>query len=179
MPHAVMLFFDARTQAAIQAVWQELDESGAAPYLHRSANRPHFKLAIYDHLDLPAARQALQTLAAETPALPVHFKSIGIFPNAQPTVHLAPSTTPALLDLHARVSGALNPLGQCPPFDFFMPDHWVPHCLLGFDLPPENLPGVLASAMRLSLPFSGRIEEIGLVEFHPVRHLFAFPLHQC
>ena len=49
------------TEAAIQAVWMELDETGAAPYLHRSANRPHFKLAIYEDLDVAASLQRLQS----------------------------------------------------------------------------------------------------------------------
>ena len=176
MTHAVMLFFDAQTEAAIQAVWKELDETGTAPYLHRSANRPHFKLAIYEDLDVAASRPRLELIAASVAGMPVHFKSLGIFSNARPTVFVAPSVTPALLDLQIRASGALNDLGKCPPFDFFLPKHWVPHCLLGFDLEPEKLTGVLECALRLRLPFDGRIEEIGLVEFHPVRHLFSFPL---
>jgi hypothetical protein len=176
MPHAVMLFFDARTEAIIQAIWKELDETGAASYLHRSANRPHFKLAIYEDLDVSASQLCLQSIAATTAGMPVHFKSLGIFPNAKPTVFLAPSITPALLDLHTRIGSILHDLGKCPSYDFFLPEHWVPHCLLGFDLEPAKLACVLECAMHLQLPFDGRIEEIGLVEFHPVRHLFAFPL---
>ena len=176
MPHAVMAFFDAQTEAAVQAIWKELDETGAAPYLHRSANRPHFKLAIYEDLDVAASRARLQAFAESTAALTVHFKSLGIFPNAKPTVFLAPSVTPALLNLQTRVCGALHGLGTCPPSDFFLPEHWVPHCLLGFDLEPEKLASVLNCAMHLRLPFDGRIEEIGLLEFHPAKHIFAFPL---
>ena len=176
MPHAVMVYFDAQTEAAIQTIWKELDDTGAAPYLHRSANRPHFKLAIYEGLNISTSQQRLQSIAATTAGIPVHFKSLGIFPNDKPTVFLAPSVTPALLNLQSCVGGALRDLGQCPPYNFFLPGHWVPHCLLGFDLEPVKLTGVLESAMHLHLPFDGQIEEIGLVEFHPVKHLFTFPL---
>lgn len=176
MPHAVMLFFDAQTEAAIQAIWKKLDETDAAPYLYRSANRPHFKLAIYEDLDVATSRDRLRSIAETTPNMPVHFKSLGIFPNARPTVFVAPSVTPALLNLQARTCCDMNELGKTPPYNFFLPEHWVPHCLLGFDMEPAKLANVLDCAMHLPLPFEGRIEEIGLVEFHPVRHLFAFSL---
>ncbi len=176
MPHAVMVYFDAHTEAAIQTIWKELDETGAAPYLHRSANRPHFKLAIYEGLDVAASQQRLQDIATTTTRMVVHFKSLGIFPNLKPTVFLAPSVTPNLLSLQIRVSEALHRLGKCPPYDFFLEDHWIPHCLLGFDLEASKLAGVLECAMHLQLPLDGQIEEIGLVEFHPVKHLYTFPL---
>lgn len=176
MPHAVMVYFDAQTESAIQKIWKELDETGVAPYLHRSANRPHFKLAIYEDVDTAVSQQQLQSIAATTARIPVHFKSLGIFPNLKPTVFLAPSVTPNLLHLQTKVTTALNHFGKCPPYDFFLADHWVPHCLLGFDLEPSNLAGVLECAMHLQLPLDGLIEEIGFVEFHPVKHLFTFPL---
>jgi 2'-5' RNA ligase len=176
MPHSIMAFFDSETEAAIQKIWKELDETGAAPYLHRSANRPHFKLAIYEDLDITVSQQRLRSIATTTARIPVHFKSLGIFPNLRPTVFLAPAVTPNLLVLQNKVAKALNNFGKCPPYDYFSVDHWVPHCLLGFDLEPENLADVLACALHLQLPFDGLIKEIGLVEFHPVKHLFTFPL---
>lgn len=176
MPHAVMVYFDSQTESAIRKIWKELDETGAAPYLHRSANRPHFKLAIYEDLDTAACQQQLQSIACTTARIPVYFKSLGIFPNPKPTVFLAPSVTPNLFNFQSKVNKSLNSFGKCPTYDFFLEDHWVPHCLLGFDLEPSNLAGVLECAMHLQLPFDGLIIEIGLVEFHPVKHLFTFPL---
>lgn len=40
----------------------------------------------------------------------------------------------------------------------------------------HSLAGVLECAMHLPLPFEGRIVEPGLVEFHPVKYIFTFPL---
>lgn len=81
MPHAILLYFDPATQAAIRAVWKELADTQIAPYLYESPNRPHIKLAIFEGLNLPEAETRLKTLAAETPALPLDFKQVGIFPN--------------------------------------------------------------------------------------------------
>ncbi|MGA9398085.1 MAG: hypothetical protein WBV22_07480 [Anaerolineaceae bacterium] len=46
MPYAVHLFFDPVTEQAIQTIWQELVDSGIAPYLGVSGNRPHISLAL-------------------------------------------------------------------------------------------------------------------------------------
>ncbi len=44
------------------------------------------------------------------------------------------------------------------------------------DLPPERLNDALAVAMRLALPMPAQAVEIGVIEFHPVKHLLALPL---
>lgn len=176
MPHAILLYFDPAAQAAIRAVWKELADTQIAPYLYESPNRPHIKLAIFEGLNLPEAETRLKTLAAETPALPLDFKQVGIFPNQAPTVFLAPAPTAALLELQARVDRALCDVGARPPYDFFRAGHWLPHCLLGMDLPPERLNDALAVAMRLPLPMPAQAVEIGLIEFHPVKRLLALPL---
>jgi len=182
MPHAILLYFDPTTETAIRAVWKELADTSIAPYLHESPNRPHIKLAIFEELRLPEAEARLKAIAAAQSPLPLDFKQIGIFPNLRPTVFLGPAVTAALLDLQSTVDRALCDLGSYPPYDFFRADHWLPHCLLAIDLPPavigqppEQLNNAVAVAMHLALPFQGQAAEIGLIEFHPVKHLLALP----
>lgn len=176
MPHAILLYFDPATQTAIRAVWKELTDTQIAPYLYESPNRPHIKLAIFEGLELPEAETRLKALAAETPTIPLNFKQVGIFPNERPTVFLAPAPTSALLDLQTRVDGALRDIGAYPPYDFFRAGHWLPHCLLAMDLPPERLNDAVAVAARLALPMPGEAVAIGVIEFHPVKHLLTLPL---
>jgi hypothetical protein len=49
MPFAVHLFFDANVEAVIKSAWKKLADTRMAPYMHQSANRPHFTLAIYQN----------------------------------------------------------------------------------------------------------------------------------
>ncbi len=176
MPHAILLYFDSQTETAIHAIWKELADSGTAPYLHESPNRPHIKLAIFEGLQLAEAEARLRRLAAECHPLALDFKQIGIFPNPRPTVFLGPAPSTALLDLQARVDRALCDTGTYPPYDFFRAGHWLPHCLLAMDLPPEQLNNALTIAMHLALPFQGEATEIGVIEFHPVKHVLRLEL---
>ena len=51
MPFAVHLFFDENIDQAIHAIWREMADSGTAPYLGISGNRPHISLAFGEELD--------------------------------------------------------------------------------------------------------------------------------
>ena len=175
MPFAIHLFFDPDTEAIIKTAWKKLAETGIAPYMHRSANRPHFSLAIYQSIHLAACEQKLQSLSAAWQPLPVSFQSIGIFPTTPATVFLSSPVTTALLDLHAEVHQALHPTG-IDPSQYYLPGKWVPHCTLALDLEPGLLPQVLKIGLQMPLPINGEITEIGAIEFRPVRHLFRFSL---
>ncbi len=176
MPYAILIYFDPAAETAIRSVWKELADQRVDAYLLQSPNRPHIKLAIFDALDLPEAETRLKALAAACPPLPLDFKQIGIFPNPRPTVFLGPAPSAALLELQARVDQALCDTGTYPPYDFFRAGHWLPHCLLAMDLPPEQLNNALTIAMHLALPFQGEATEIGVIEFHPVKHVLRLEL---
>lgn len=169
--YAIHLFFDQQTESAIRNVWREMAESGVAPYLHQSANRPHITLSIYRALDLDEARSRLAGLAGRHAALPVSFPKMGIFPGARPVVFLAPLVTLPLLELQAAVCQEADDLAELPDFDHYRPGHWVPHCAVAMEFDGARLDEVLHVALGLVLPLQGQIAEIGLTEMRPVRHL--------
>jgi 2'-5' RNA ligase len=177
MPFAVHLFFDANIEAVVKAAWKELADGQIAPYMFGSANRPHFTLAIYQELELQECEQRLQSFATTQDPLPVEFQYLGIFPNAPAAVFLGAPVTVPLLSLHAQLHDALRPVAVDPDA-YYLPGNWVPHCTLALDLEPERITPALEIARRLSLPLKGLIEEIGVDELQPVRHLFAFALGQ-
>ena len=53
---------------------------------------------------------------------------------------------------------------------------WVPHCTLGMDIPAAKIPEAVAIAMPIELPLECRIQEVGIFEFRPVRHLCVYKL---
>lgn len=174
--YAIHLFFDPQTESVIRAVWRELAESGVAPYLYHSANRPHLTLGIYRALDLPEARRRLAALAAHQPPLPVSFPYHGLFPGTAPTTFLGPLVTAPLLEFHAAVCDQLDELGELPNFSYYRPGHWGPHCALATEFDSERLYEALQIGQQLKLPQRGQISEIGLTEMRPVRHLCTWSL---
>jgi 2'-5' RNA ligase len=176
MSFAVLLYFDNQTEKLIRAIWKELAETEIAPYLHQSPNRPHIKLAIFEDLNLMEGERRLKALAAVLDPMPVIWKQVGIFPNPRPTVFLGPVVTSALLELQGKVEQGFQDIGIYPSFDYFVPGQWVPHCLLAMDLEPAKLLDAVRIGMHLPLPFTGKIVEIGVIEFYPVQHRLVLPL---
>ena len=177
MSYSVGLYFDRLTETKIRAIWKEMAEAGVSDYLHQSANRPHFTLAIFTEIDLPKAKQALAEIAAAYPPLPVVFSYLGCFPALKPDLFLGPTTTQSILTFHQTVNRRFTGLGQYPDFNYYLPGHWVPHCALAMGIEPQKVnAGLDIARSQLTLPFTALIEEIGLIEFKPVRHLCNYPL---
>jgi 2'-5' RNA ligase len=175
MPFAIHLFFDANTETIIKAAWSKLANTGIAPYMHQSANRPHLSLAIYQHVDLKECEQLLESFAAARNPLPVHFQHLGIFSTTPAAVFLGSTVTISLLELHLQIHETLRPV-CIDPNPYYLPGKWVPHCTLALDLEPRLITQALDIGLQVSLPLNGEITDIGVIEFRPVRHLFGFPL---
>ena len=175
MPFAIHLFFDPTTETTINQVLKNLAETGIATYLYQSANRPHITLAIYQKLDLTACEQLLQSIAAESPSLPVNFQYVGVFPKtgaffAGPTVtkNLLRSAPQRFMKQYSPISAEPNP--------YYLPGQWIPHCRLAIELAPEFIKPAFEISLKLPLPLAGKITEIGFTEQPPVKHLFGFQL---
>jgi hypothetical protein len=58
----------------------------------------------------------------------------------------------------------------------YQPGHWVPHCTLalGFDL--KNLGKIIDKCMGLQLPMQVQADQVGVVEFQPMKDVFKFRL---
>lgn len=175
MPFAVHLFFDTNTETIIKSAWRKLADTAIAPYMHQSANRPHFSLAIYQHLDLRECEQLLKSFAATKNRLPVSFQYFGVFPTTPAAMFLGSTVTVSLLDLHAQVHEALRSIST-DPLPYYLPGQWVPHCTLALELEPSLVTKALGIGLQMPLPLSGEITEIGVIEFRPVKHLFGFSL---
>jgi 2'-5' RNA ligase len=176
MPFAVMLFFDSDLENRIKSVWHALSENGIDSYLDGSGNRPHIKLAIFEELGLGESQSRLRTWARSATPLSVEFKHFGVFPQPKPTIFLGPAVTQPVLALKQEVDAMLKDLGTYPSYDFFQPEHWIPHCLLALEVEQEKLTKGLEVVMRMPIPLAGKITEIGVIKFFPVKNLFEYAL---
>jgi 2'-5' RNA ligase len=100
-----------------------LAETGLAPYMHTSGNRPHLTLAIYQELVLAEAKERLTLLAATSKSLPITFSHIGLFPTPEAVVFVAPRVTSDLLELHSRLHDLLADIGR-QLLAYYLPGQW-------------------------------------------------------
>ena len=175
MPFAVQLYFDAVTETAIRDIWRELAERGISTYMYTSGNRPHISLAIYQEIEVGVCQDRLKTFAGAYPTFQSIMPNLGIFPSQASVLFVGPTVTPQLLDIHNRVHTLLSDIGSAP-VSYYLPGYWNPHCTLAMDLPPENVPPAVSVSMSLSFPIACQVEEIGLIEFRPVKELFTYKL---
>jgi 2'-5' RNA ligase len=172
VPYAVELDLDPASAEVVRRLWSALSGVGVT-WMEQSGATPHVSLAIWERIDQPAFDAELARLAAETPPLPITFDGIGTFPAG--AVFLRPVADPALVELQRRCHARLSPFAS-EPWNYYMPEAWIPHCTLAMQVPPDRTAEALAVARRADLPILGRLEAVGIVEFRPVRVLARHPL---
>jgi 2'-5' RNA ligase len=132
MAHAVEVFFDSTTEAAIKTVWARLEAAGVpslATRTHRR-HRPHISLSVAERIKTGQLHDARERLAAAH--LDVTLYSPAIFPR-RGVLYLSVVPTLALLRLHEDVHVALHD-SLVAPWDLYSVGAWVPHCTLAQEL---------------------------------------------
>lgn len=175
MPFAVQLFFDSTSEAIIQNVRQEFAKNGAAGSLHDPASRPALSLAFYDELDVTACANKLKVFAEMSSPFALTFSSLGIFPAGAVFVFLAPTVNLQLLDRHAYIHRLIEDIGTSSLAND-APGYWIPRCILAPGIGPELAARSIAFGLNIPLPLHSQVEEIGIVECWPVKHLCSFAL---
>lgn len=178
MPYAIVGYFDHQSSLLIRDYWKKLAEANVCDYLHKSANSPHIKLGMFDEMDVDACRLSLQALSERTSAQKIHFKNIGIYPNEQPIFFLDIAASAALLTLQREIAELFKGVPKKVALEYFDPGIWKPDCFLTMAIDRSKVPCALAVLLELPLPFDGRLEALGLLEFHPARKIFECGLVQ-
>lgn len=175
MPFAIQLFFDSTDDAIIRKAQEEVAKEGLSFSTHVAADRPSLTLAIYDELDIATCVDKLKVFAEMFSPFALTFSSLGIFPGMQSVVYLAPIVNQKLLDIHAYVHQLLKDSGASASTRY-VPGYWIPHCTLALDLDPRLTARAIEIGLSMPFPVHCRVEGIGVVEYWPVKHLYAFGL---
>lgn len=175
MPFAVQLYFDQKSDTAVRTLWEAIASAGVPFPVRDSGNRPHFSLAIYKELNVPACTDLLNSFAKTLSPFTLAISNLGVFSEYKTVVFLAPVVIPGLLDLHRRVHNLLQDAASLPAFHY-LPGQWTPHCTLATRVPPQFLSQVIEIGIGIAFPFTLFIEEIGIIQYPPVTHLFSCPL---
>ena len=169
MPFAVEMMVDPTSAGTVWQIWRELAEAGISSAIDAGGGRPHVTLAVCERLDRQGFAPVLARFAATTAAPRLSFANFGVFPTEPAVVFMAPVVTTDLLALHARLHRRFQEFAG-EPWAYYLPGQWVPHCTLAEQLPGEAVPRAIELCRRVRLPLACRLEEIGIVEFRPIKH---------
>jgi 2'-5' RNA ligase len=175
MGYAVELYFDSQTEKSIWDLRHALIAEGISSTISGLGDRPHVSLAVFAEADPDRLISTSKELADMTEAFDFQLSAIGTFPTEQNVLFLSPVLTSKLLGLHRDFHDRLAE-GQLTPSAYYIPGNWIPHCSVEMEIPDEQFSKALELCRKDFKPLHGRFEEIGIVEFRPIKQLAAWPL---
>ena len=175
MAFAVVLYFEEKHEKEFLKIWKALAKKSLTTDLVKAEIRPHITLAIYDELNCQPCEPQLANIAAQTRPIEFQITHLGLFTIPEPVVFAAPTFTQEFLGFHQHLHDVLVSESK-KPWEMYLPGRWVPHCTLalGFDL--KNLGRIFDKCLELKLPMEVQANQVGVVEFQPMKDIFKYRL---
>ena len=175
MGFAVELYFDAKTESKLLDLRQELVEEGVPKLLHALGERPHVSLAVFSEIQLDSLVEITKKFVDQLTQFEIQFSSVGAFTSPSNVLFCSPVPTKKLLDYHARFHQILNEQGLICS-DYYLPSQWVPHSSVELEIPNDLFAKAFEIVRQNFKPISGQFQEIGIVEFRPIKSLALWEL---
>jgi 2'-5' RNA ligase len=175
MPHAVVLYFRQEHEKKFLEIWESLATEHLSTNLVEAEIKPHITLAIYDELNCQNCEPQIKEIASKSPPLKFQITHLGLFTKPDPVVFAAPTFTQEFLGFHQHIHEVLEPESKSP-WEMYLPDRWVPHCTLALGFKFKDLGRIFEKCLALDLPMDVEVDQVGVVEFQPMKDVFKFPL---
>ena len=173
MALAVCLLFDRRSERAVRALWDRLEEHGVGSLGSHTHGRhlPHVSYAVLRRWDQAAVVEALAGIDGGEP-VELSFDGIGLFRRGR--TWLVAGVGAAFMARQERVVEVVTATGA-ELHKHYRPGTWLPHCSLAPRATLAQLPAVVATVMDV-LPLRGRLDRAALInsatgELSPLEHL--------
>jgi hypothetical protein len=180
MPFAITGYFDEICSQKIREIWKNLALNKIDDYMHKSANDPHFKLAMYDEINLETVAETLNRIASENGLISLIIKNYSFYLANNYVISLNIASTVELLNFQQNVKMKFGRIGKALSVDYFDRGKWQPDCPLttsSFPMKKKKLKNAAEYLSTIELPISGKLEKIGIIEFHPAKKIFTVPLN--
>ena len=179
MPFAIALFFDTKSDMAVQKLGQFLENEKIPSIFSTQGATPHVSLAVFEQYDPRKLHSVMKNLASSFSPVPFYLSSLGTFPGKEGILFLAPVVTSGLLEMHSRLQNMLNNVIE-GNWIYYFPDVWVPHCTLSMHLTARKLTKGMELLRKNAFSIRGRYNRLVLVEFHaapvaPIRLIYSVP----
>jgi hypothetical protein len=160
MALAVCALFDQRTDRALRALWDRLEERGV-PTLRthtHGSHRPHLSYAVLLEWDLDAIRGSVAVLPAGGP-FDLTFDALGAFRRGR--LSLVPAGPADLVRRQQGVVAAVRATGATVHRHYEI-GRWLPHCALAPRAQLAQLP-IAAATVYDVLPLRARVTSAALI----------------
>lgn len=161
MALAVCLLFDPRSERALRALWDKIEEQGV-PSLGSHTHRrhvPHVSYAVLRSWDRDAVTAALAGLDDGTP-VELSFDGVGLFRRGR--AWLVAGVSADFVARQQRVVQAVTATGA-ELHKHYRPGVWLPHCSLAPRARLDQLPLVAAAVFDV-VPLQARLDRAVLVD---------------
>ncbi len=173
MPYAIVIFFDKSQSLPIDKVIEELAIKDVSPFMFEKSI-PHITLAIYDEINGKHSKEKIGDFASKFKPVSLVFSHIGLFRSKMNAVFAAPIVTDSLLQHHKNFHDFFKDEG-INSWENYLPNNWVPHCTLAFDVSENKTDEAFSICQNLVLPITINTSSIGIMEFEPVKEIFRAP----
>ncbi|HEY6650188.1 MAG TPA: 2'-5' RNA ligase family protein [Mycobacterium sp.] len=160
MALAVCLLFDRRSERAVRALWDRVEEQGVGSLRSHTHGRhvPHVSYAVLRKWDQEAVTDALAGLDGGEP-VDLSFDGVGLFRRGR--TWLVAGVTADFVARQQRVVEAITATGA-ELHKHYRPGIWLPHCSLAPRATLAQLPQLVAAVMDV-LPLPARLDRAALV----------------
>jgi 2'-5' RNA ligase superfamily len=157
---AVCLLFDRRSDRAIHALWDRLEEHGVPSLRSHTHGRhvAHVSYVVLRRWDQIAVTDALAGLD-EGSTVELSFDGVGLFRRGR--VWLVPGVSAEFVARQQRVVEAVTATGA-DLHKHYRPGIWLPHCSLAPRATLTQLPVAVAAVFDV-LPLTARLDRAALV----------------
>jgi 2'-5' RNA ligase superfamily len=157
---AVCLLFDRRSERAVRALWDRVEEQGVGSLRSHTHGRhvPHVSYAVLRRWDQAAVIDALARLDGGE-SVEVSFDGVGLFRRGR--TWLLAGVSADLVTRQERVVEAVTAAGA-ELHKHYRPGVWLPHCSLAPRATLAQLPLVVKEVMDV-LPLRARLDRAALV----------------
>jgi 2'-5' RNA ligase len=157
---AVCLLFDRKSERAVRALWDRVEEQGVGSLRSHTHGRhvPHVSYAVLRKWDLAAVTDALVGLDGGEP-VDLSFDGVGLFRRGR--TWLVAGVTADFVARQQRVVEAITATGA-ELHKHYRPGVWLPHCSLAPRATLAQLPQLVAAVMDV-LPLPARLDRAALV----------------
>ena len=160
MALAVCLLFDRRSERAVRALWDRVEEQGVGSLRSHTHGRhvPHVSYAVLRRWDQAAVTDALAAIGGGE-SVELSFDGVGLFRRGR--TWLLAGVSADFVSRQQLVVEAVTATGA-ELHKHYRPGIWLPHCSLAPRATLAQLPLVVAAVMDV-LPLRARLDRAALV----------------
>jgi hypothetical protein len=158
---AICLLFDGKSERAIRALWDRVEELGVPTMSSHTHGRhvPHVSYAVLRRWDLATVTAAVATLGAGPP-VELTFDGVGLFRRGR--TWLVAGAGADFVARQQRVVEAVVATGA-ELHKHYVPGTWLPHCSLAPRVTLTQL-SLVASAVLDVIPLRAKLEHAALID---------------